>query len=204
VHEIFKSKGIKTPVVNIPGCPPNGYNFLSTVLYLLTFKKLPALDNDGRPKFAYGRLIHDNCERRPHFDAGRFAMEFGDEGHRKGYCLYKLGCKGPETYNNCPTLLYNDAGSQAWPVGTGHPCFGCSEKDVGFTVPLHTPAILKDVTPPINFPGIVEEKGKGVTVAGTAIAAGVAGAAIGVVAATSKNLGRKDKDKDKDKSDSES
>ena len=75
---------------------------------------------------------------------------------------------------------------------------------MGFTVPLHTPAILKDVTPPINFPGVVEEKGKGVTVAGTAIAAGVAGAAIGVVAATSKNLAKKEKDKDKGKSDSES
>ncbi|MDA8432088.1 MAG: hydrogenase small subunit [Nitrospiraceae bacterium] len=197
VHAIFKEKGIKTPVVNIPGCPPNGYNFLSTVLYLLTFKKLPQLDEEGRPKFAYGRLIHDNCERRPHFDAGRFALEFGDDGHRKGYCLYKLGCKGPETYNNCPTLLYNDAGSQAWPVGTGHPCFGCSENKVGFNIPLHTPAVLKDVTPPVNFPGIVEDKGKGVTVAGAAIAAGVAGAAIGVAAATSKNLGKKDKDKGK-------
>jgi hydrogenase small subunit len=32
-----------------------------------------------------------------------FVIEFGDEGHRKGYCLYKVGCKGPETYANCPT-----------------------------------------------------------------------------------------------------
>ena len=54
-HEVLKNKGIKTPVVNIPGCPPNPYNFLSTVLYFLTFKKLPELDDQARPKFAYGR-----------------------------------------------------------------------------------------------------------------------------------------------------
>ena len=150
-HEVFKNKGIKTPVVNIPGCPPNPYNFLSTVLYFLTFKKLPELDDQARPKFAYGRIIHENCERRPHFDAGRFAVQFGDEGHRKGYCLYKLGCKGPETFNNCPIQLFGDVGSGSWPVGTGHPCFGCSEKGVGFTLPLHSPARPKYITPPALF-----------------------------------------------------
>ncbi|HMV22669.1 MAG TPA: hydrogenase small subunit, partial [Rhodocyclaceae bacterium] len=94
------AKVLGKPVVTIPGCPPNPYNFLSTVVHFLTFGALPAVDQLGRPKFAYSRLIHENCERRAHFDAGRFAMEFGDDGHRKGYCLYKLGCKGPETYAN--------------------------------------------------------------------------------------------------------
>lgn len=195
VNAIFKSKGIKTPVVNIPGCPPNGYNFLSTVLYFVTFKKLPELDEEGRPKFAYGRIIHENCERRPHFDAGRFAVEFGDEGHRKGYCLYKLGCKGPETFNNCPTLLFNDVGSGAWPVGTGHPCFGCSEKGVGFEIPLHTPARPKYITPPLAFPGIAEDKGKGTSVAAAAVVAGIAGAALGAAAVTGKKLDKKDDEK---------
>ena len=128
VHEILPGK----TVINIPGCPPNVYNFLSTVLYLVTFGKPPELDDKNRPKFAYGRLIHENCERRPHFDAGRFALEFGDQGHREGWCLYKLGCKGPETYANCPAILFGDVGSGAWPVGTGHPCFGCTEQGVGF------------------------------------------------------------------------
>jgi hydrogenase small subunit len=198
VHEIFRSRGIKTPVVNIPGCPPNGYNFLSTVLYFLTFKKLPELDDQGRPKFAYGRIIHENCERRPHFDAGRFAMEFGDEGHRKGYCLYKLGCKGPETFNNCPTLLYCDVGSGAWPVGTGHPCFGCSEKGVGFTAPLHSPSRPLYITPPVFFTEIYPGKER-VSSGTKALAAGVAGAAIGAAgAALVAGLGKKDEDK-KDK-----
>jgi len=196
VVEIFKSKGIKTPVVSIPGCPPNGYNFLSTVLYLVTFKKLPELDDLGRPKFAYGRLLHSNCERRPHFDAGRFALEFGDEGHRQGYCLYKLGCKGPETYNNCGTLMYGDVGSQGWPVGTGHPCFGCSEKGVGFNIPLHTPSKLLEITPPSNFPGIAEDRGKGATIVGAAVVAGIAGAAIGAGVSTSKKLDKNTKSKE--------
>ncbi len=191
VHAVFKSKGIKTPVVNIPGCPPNGYNFLSTVLYFVTFKKLPELDDEGRPKFAYGRIIHENCERRPHFDAGRFAVEFGDEGHRKGYCLYKLGCKGPETFNNCPTLLYNDVGSGAWPVGTGHPCFGCSEKGVGFTAPLHSPAKPTYLTPPALFTEVYPGK-EGVPSGVKALAAGFAGAAIGAAgAAMLSGLGKK-------------
>jgi hydrogenase small subunit/[NiFe] hydrogenase small subunit len=112
-------------LINIPGCPPNPYNFLATVSYILTFGKLPELDKLRRPKFAYGRLIHDHCERRAHFDEGRFAEKFGDEGHRKGYCLYKLGCKGPVTYSNCPVIRFCDVGT--WPVGSGHPCIGCTE-----------------------------------------------------------------------------
>ena len=191
-HEVLKSKGVNKPVVNIPGCPPNPYNFLSTVLYFVTFKKLPDLDDQARPKFAYGRLIHENCERRPHFDAGRFAIEFGDEGHRKGYCLYKLGCKGPETFHNCPILLYNDVGSGAWPVGTGHPCFGCSEKGVGFTVPLFSPARPKYITPPSIFTAVDAHKSSGAGIAAAAAVAGIAGAALGAGAATAKKLKEKD------------
>ncbi len=194
-HEVLKNKGIKTPVVNIPGCPPNPYNFLSTVLYFLTFNKLPELDVLARPKFAYGRLIHENCERRPHFDAGRFALQFGDEGHRKGYCLYKLGCKGPETFNNCPVQLFGDVGSGSWPVGTGHPCFGCSEQGVGFTVPLHSPARPKYITPPSMFPHIAEEKAGGATIAAVAVVAGLAGAALGAGVATSKQLAKEEEGK---------
>lgn len=113
------------PVVNLPGCPVNAENLTATIVHFLTFGKLPATDALGRPKFAYGKRIHDNCERRGHFDAGQYAEKFGDEGHRKGYCLYKLGCKGPETFHNCPTVRYNEGVS--WPVMSGHGCIGCSE-----------------------------------------------------------------------------
>jgi hydrogenase small subunit len=112
-------------VLNLPGCPVNATNLTATIVHFLTFGKLPATDRLGRPLFAYGKRIHDNCERRGHFDAGQYAEAFGDEGHRKGYCLYKLGCKGPETFHNCPTVRYNEGLS--WPVMAGHGCIGCSE-----------------------------------------------------------------------------
>jgi hydrogenase small subunit len=179
-------------VVTIPGCPPNPYNFLATVVHFLTFKSLPAVDQLGRPLFAYSRLIHEHCERRAHFDAGRFAIEFGDEGHRKGYCLYKLGCKGPETYANCPTIGFNDLGEVSWPVGCGHPCIGCTEKGVAFTKPIHQLATLKSVEPPLFYPRIVEGQGA-ISLGGAALLAGIAGAAAGGVVVMSKKLG-KDKD----------
>jgi hydrogenase small subunit len=115
------------PIINLPGCPMNVDNLLGTVAHYLTFGALPPTDGQGRPLFAYGQRIHDNCERRAHFDAGQFALEWGDEGHRKGWCLYKLGCKGPSTFHNCPSIRWNDGTS--WPIGAGHGCVGCSEAD---------------------------------------------------------------------------
>jgi hydrogenase small subunit len=177
------------PVVTIPGCPPNPYNFLATVVHFLTFGKLPEVDQLGRPKFAYSRLIHEHCERRAHFDAGRFAMEFGDAGHRQGYCLYKLGCKGPETYANCSTIGFGDAGENNWPVGCGHPCIGCTEKGVGFTKPIHQVAKVLNVYPPQQYPRIIEESGKGASFASAAALAALAGAAAGGAVMMSRNLG---------------
>ncbi len=181
------------PVVSIPGCPPNGYNFLSTVLHYLTFKKLPELDAKGRPKFAYGRLIHENCERRPHFDAGRFATQFGDDGHRQGFCLYKLGCKGPQTYANCPSILFNEVGGGAWPVGTGHPCFGCTEQGVGFAMPLHEQADIRLITPSADHAPISSERGGGVSATAAALIGAGVGVAAGAAAMTAKSLAEADK-----------
>ena len=42
---------IGTPIINIPGCPPNPHNFLTTVAYYITYGKLPALDSKKRPLF---------------------------------------------------------------------------------------------------------------------------------------------------------
>ena len=177
------------PVVTIPGCPPNPYNFLSTVVHFLTFGALPAVDDLGRPKFAYSRLVHENCERRAHFDAGRFALEFGDDAHRQGFCLYKLGCKGPETYANCPTIQFGDIGAGTWPIGCGHPCIGCTEQGIGFQKPIHSLAKMKNIQPGVFLPGIVEEKGVGVTLGAAAVLAAVAGVAAGAGVKFAKNLG---------------
>lgn len=114
-------------VLNLPGCPVNADNLTATIVHYLLFKKIPAVDSVGRPLFAYGKRIHDNCERRPHFDAGQYVEAWGDPAHRRGYCLYKMGCKGPQTFHNCPTERYNDHTS--WPVAAGHGCVGCSQPD---------------------------------------------------------------------------
>ena len=183
-------KVLGKPTVNIPGCPPNPYNFLTTVVHFLTFGKLPDVDDKGRPKFAYSRLIHENCERRAHFDAGRFAKEFGDEGHRKGWCLYKLGCKGPETYGNCPAVLFGDVGNATWPVGTGHPCIGCTEEGIGFTKPIHAVAEIRSIAPPTQFARPAEEQGVKVSFAAAAALAAIAGAAAAGTAMVTRNLGK--------------
>jgi [NiFe] hydrogenase small subunit len=118
---------LKTPVVKIPGCPPNPINLVGTVVSFLLFGKLPELDSLKRPLFAYGQTVHDQCPRRSHFENGEFVESFDSDEARQGYCLYNMGCKGPETYNNCPSVRFNDR--QSWPVQAGHPCIGCSEPD---------------------------------------------------------------------------
>ncbi|MDT8436829.1 MAG: hydrogenase small subunit [Gemmatimonadota bacterium] len=144
-------------VVTIPGCPSNPYNFLGVALQYATFGTLPELDELGRPKFAYGRTIHEHCPRRAHFDAGRFVKQFGDEGHRQGWCLYQMGCKGPVTHANCSTLHFGEV-NDAWPIGLGHPCFGCTEEGVAFTLALHDTVDPNEITPPTTYPPIFAQR----------------------------------------------
>ncbi|MCC7382881.1 MAG: hydrogenase small subunit [Deltaproteobacteria bacterium] len=114
-------------LINLSACPANAENLTALIVYYLTYKHWPELDRHRRPLFAYGKSIHDNCERRAHFDAGQYVEAWGDEAHRDGYCLYKVGCKGPVTFQNCPTVRWNQGTN--WPVGCGHPCIGCAEPD---------------------------------------------------------------------------
>jgi hydrogenase small subunit len=159
-------------VINLPGCPLNADNLTATVVHYLVFNKLPATDSFGRPLFAYGKRIHDNCERRGHFDAGQYVESWGDPGHAKGHCLYKMGCKGPETYHNCPTQKFNEKTS--WPVASGHGCAGCSQPQFWDTMtPIYhrLPAV----------PGFGIESSADKIGAGVAAATAVAFAAHGVV-----------------------
>ncbi len=119
------SEVINKPVINVPGCPPSEKNIVGNVIHFILFGTLPSVDAFNRPKWAYGLRIHDLCERRGHFDAGEFVQAFGDEGAKDSYCLYKMGCKGPYTFNNCSKLRFNSHTS--WPIQAGHGCIGCSE-----------------------------------------------------------------------------
>lgn len=168
--EVLKGK----TVVTIPGCPANPYNLLGVVLQFATFGTLPALDELGRPKFAYGRTIHEHCPRRAHFDAGRFAREYGDANHREGHCLYMLGCKGPATHANCSTLHFGEV-VDAWPIGIGAPCFGCTEQKLGFRMPLHQTVDIQRPTPPDTYPAIHEKRG-GIAPLATGLVGAIGGA----------------------------
>lgn len=121
VNDALKDLGVKA--INISGCPPPPQNFVGAVVLFLQGKKIE-MDEYNRPLAFYGNTVHDKCERLKYFDEGKFAKSFASEEARKGYCLYELGCRGPMTYNNCPTVKFNQTN---WPVGAGHPCIGCSE-----------------------------------------------------------------------------
>lgn len=123
VKPVHEALGIST--IRIPGCPYNGVNLVGVILNYLLFGAIPALV-DGRPAFAYAKRIHDTCPRRAHFDAGEFVSQWGDQSSKDGHCLYKMGCKGPYTWNNCNEVNWNDGASN--PIRAGHGCIGCSEK----------------------------------------------------------------------------
>ncbi len=112
-------------VVNVPGCPPIGDVITAVLMYILTFNRTPECDREGRPLMAYSTRIHNNCQRRAHFDAGQFVNSFDDDNAKKGYCLYKVGCKGPNCFSPCPILKWN--GGVSFPIQAGHPCIGCTE-----------------------------------------------------------------------------
>lgn len=128
VSQYLASKGITTPVVNLPGCPVNPEEVVAVVVDVLLLSGLEGLvgklDKFGRPKYLYGQTIHDNCQRRGHFEAGEFVYEFGSEEEAKGYCLYPMGCKGPQAYRKCGVIRWND--KQSWCVESGAPCIGCA------------------------------------------------------------------------------
>jgi len=136
------------PVINIAGCPAIPEVFTGVLAHFLVFGTLPAMDSLHRPLAFYGNTVHDRCLRRPFYDAGKYAESFDDEGARKGWCLYKLGCKGPTTYNACASMKW--CGGLSFPVQSGHPCLGCSEPDFwdgggfyqGQSAPLDRPTVL--------------------------------------------------------------
>ncbi len=172
VSEIIFDK----PIINIPGCPPIPVVITGVLAHVLTFG-IPDLDELGRPTAFYGDTIHDRCYRRPFYDQGLFAKSFDDEGARKGWCLFEVGCKGPTTHNACATVKWNNGTS--FPIQSGHGCIGCSEPDF-----WDAGGFYKALSTGINNPG---------QWAGAALAGG---AAIGLASAYA-NKGKQAKADDK-------
>jgi hydrogenase small subunit len=173
IHKIIKNK----PIINVPGCPPIGEVMAGVIVHVVAFGKLPELDKFGRPKAFYSKRVHDSCYRRPYFDAGLFAESFDDVSSKDGHCLFKVGCKGPMTYNSCGVIKWNNGVS--YPIQSGHGCIGCSEDNFWDYGPFY-----KRMT---NVPGFgieatADKIGK--------IAAGVVGAGI-VTHAVASNISKR-------------
>ncbi len=187
VTAYLTTKGVKTPVINLPTCPVNPEWVVAMVVDVLMLGKLPAMDSEGRPTSIFGETIHDNCPRRGHFENGEFVEAFGSPEEAKGYCLYKMGCKGPQTYTNCPLVRWNEKVS--WCVESGAPCVGCGNAKPtaggpGNWVDADAPFFSRLAT--VRLPGI-----GGVTPAAVGeVLAGVAAAGLVVHGVVSVSKGR--------------
>jgi len=158
------------PIIKVPGCPPIAEVMAGTIVHLLAFDRIPQLDGIGRPKAFYSRRVHDTCYRRPNYDAGLFVETFDDENARRGYCLYKMGCRGPVTYNSCGVIRWNAGVS--YPIQSGHGCIGCSEANFWDNGPFYQHLA--------SFPGFgIETTADSVGLAvGAVTAAGIAAHAV--------------------------
>lgn len=182
VQDIVKGK----PIINISACPANPANITGTIIHFVLTGQIPELDHLNRPKFAFGYRIHDNCERRAHFDAGEFVEEWGDEGAQNNWCLYKMGCKGPMTFNNCSIVRYNSGTN--WPIGAGHGCIGCSEPQFWDKYATERPIADTHIKAPTGgVEKTVDQFGLGLLTA--------AGIGIAIHATASAALGKKEEEK---------
>ncbi|WP_419764548.1 MAG: hydrogenase small subunit [Arcobacter sp.] len=188
VMDLVKGK----PVINIPACPANPANMVGVVLHYVLTGQIPELDSLLRPKFAFGYRIHDNCERRAHFDAGEYVEEWGDEGAKNNWCLYKVGCKGPMTFNNCSIIRYNEGAN--WPIGVGRGCIGCSEPDFWDKYAYERPMADANIKAPTGgVEKTVDEFGLGLLTA-TTIGIGVHAVASAVAGKRSINNGESEEE----------
>ena len=126
-HSVGVDTFLPQKVVNIPGCPPSEANIISSLMYFILFNELPKLDNLNRPLWSYGKNLHNLCGLKAKFESGDFAQSFDDPHLKDGYCLYKVGCKGPYVTNNCPKVKFN--AKTSWSIRAGHGCIACNEPD---------------------------------------------------------------------------
>lgn len=170
VSEIVAKIDKNKPVINVGGCPSHPDWFVGTVLDALLYlggqKSALQLDDHLRDKAFFGKLIHENCERRSSFDSGLFLEDWNQNNPDFNLCMFKMGCKGPVTYADCPTRRWNSKVN--WCVGANAPCHGCAEptfyKDLS---PLYEPL------PNMNWAGITTAPDVVGWVAAAATAVGV-------------------------------
>jgi len=115
--------------IYLPGCPSHPDWIILTIVHLLTYGTRPPRDSYLRPTSVLGTptlfasTVHSQCPRKPQHDAGNFADSVGDPVK----CLRAVGCRGTETYADCPTRGWNSSGKYCTAPGINHLCIGCSQ-----------------------------------------------------------------------------
>ena len=142
--------GIAKPVINIPGCPIHPDWLVGTISSILVNGTPGTLDSHGRPTAFFGSTVHDMCPNLSSYNS-TYGPRVGHAGNRScltchsrtdshvpnprtlgtGGCLYALGCKGRQTYCDCPTRKWNNPAKGQmgvnWCVEAGGPCIGCTD-----------------------------------------------------------------------------
>lgn len=161
IKSLSAATGVKT--INIPGCPVHPDWVVWTIAQLLAGTNI-TLDSYSRPTALYGSTIHSQCSRR--------SKAWATSLSQTGLCMGNLGCKGRQTYANCPTIKWNNATN--WCVGTVSTsgngtdslCQGCTQS--GFPdkfAPLFstlgaTPSGHQTVNPPRTTCTVCHTSGK--------------------------------------------
>ena len=111
------------PVINIPGCAPQGDNFTETVFAVLLFLQglgpLPTFDELGRPAWLFRETVHHGCTRAGFYEEGIFAERYGDP-----QCLVEIGCWGPIV--NCNIVQRGAINHMGGCMRAGGVCIGCT------------------------------------------------------------------------------
>ena len=111
------------PVVNLPGCAPQGDNITETIAAVLLFLHglgpLPEFDELGRPAWLFDETVHRGCTRAGFYEEGTFAEEYGDKE-----CLVEVGCWGPVV--QCNINKRGAIGNMGGCMNVGAPCIGCT------------------------------------------------------------------------------
>jgi len=181
-HGYFDDVTGSKPVINLPTCPLHPERLVAVIVHYLTFSSVPELDRFNRPVAFYGQNQHENCERRGHFDAGRYMTDRQDAAQQE-WCLYLKGCKGPWANQDCWDRQWN--GRTNYCIRANAPCAACSEPEF-----YETFSPLYERRFDVELPGFGRTNIDKVVAGVAGITAGVAGVDI----LASKVFGNKGKD----------
>ena len=161
---------INRKVINVPGCPTNPEWAVGTLVHLAMYGE-PELDSLNRPVMFYGETIHNLCTRRHYYESGIFAKKLGEP-----WCMFKIGCKGPVTYADCPSRQWNGEHVN-WPVGANTPCIGCTSPEF-----LERTAPFFKHLPDIQLPGVRVASDRAALATGAVTALGIGAHLAGQIA----------------------